>query len=124
MDTTFDPTTAFRKTLSQVKLPGFDITSALEAERKYIDAMAQANCRAYEGLQAILRKQQQLFQQRFHEIQGTLKNATRQDGTFDQTAFVMQATAELFEDMRDLAEVAQHAQEEIWAALGKPASYG
>lgn len=126
METTFNPAADIAKSLNEFKLPEFGITSALDAQRKNIDAFTQANRQAYEGMLSMIRRQQEMFQQRTQELQATLQSASgfRQGAMFDQVAFVRQATTKLFDDMRELAEIVQRSQEEIWAAIGKPSSQG
>ncbi len=46
--------TDFTKLLEQYKLPGVDMTAVIEARRKDIDAITEANKIAYEGMQALV----------------------------------------------------------------------
>jgi len=46
----------FSKLIEQVKLPGFDMASVIETQRKNIDALTAANQLAYDGMQALMQK--------------------------------------------------------------------
>jgi hypothetical protein len=49
------------KMLEQFKLPGVDTEEIVEARRKDIDALVQANQAAYDGIQALAIKQGELL---------------------------------------------------------------
>jgi phasin family protein len=124
MDTTFNPTTDFSMMLAQLKLPGFDMPSLVEAQRKNIDAVTQANQRAYEGMQALVQKQQEIFSKRVEEIQATVQKmsgSNPQEAITEQLAFVQRMMTKTFEDMRELAETAQKSQAEVLGGIGKRA---
>ena len=55
--------------LESFKLPGVDMTSLLEARRKDVEALAEANTLAYEGMQALVRKQTEMLNASAREIQ-------------------------------------------------------
>ncbi|WP_235025521.1 phasin family protein, partial [Caballeronia terrestris] len=66
MATPFPQITDFSKTLASFKFPGVDMTSLLEARRKDVEALAEANTLAYEGMQALVRKQTEMLNASAH----------------------------------------------------------
>jgi phasin family protein len=106
----------FSKLIEQVKLPGFDMASVIETQRKNIDALTAANQRAYEGMQALMQKQAEMFNERVKTIQAAVE-AFAQQGEYVQQTF-----KKMFDDMRELAEMAQKSQTETLAAISQPAA--
>ena len=47
----------FTKMLEQFKLPGFDVPAIMEARRKDMEALVQANQTAFQGMQSLAQKQ-------------------------------------------------------------------
>lgn len=115
----------FSKLMEQVKLPGLDMTSVIETQRKNIDALTAANQLAYEGMQALVKKQAEMFNERVREIQAEVQKASRGnpvEGLSQRTEFVQQTFQKIFDDMRELAEMAQKAQTETLAAISQRAA--
>lgn len=52
----------FKELLAHYKLPGVDFASLLEREKKNIEALTKANMTAFEGWQALVQKQTEIFQ--------------------------------------------------------------
>jgi len=122
MSTPLNSVTDFSKMLEQFKLPGFDMTSLTEAQRKNIDALTHANQLAFEGMQALVKKQTEIFSARMQEIQAALQKmsgADPKDIMTQQGEFVQQSMSKALEDMRELAEMAQKSQTEALAAISK-----
>jgi hypothetical protein len=60
------------KILEQFKLPGMDINAILEARRKDVEALTQANQIAYESMQALAQREAEILQQTMAEWQGAM----------------------------------------------------
>jgi len=69
MTTPFNPLADFTKMLAQFNLPGVDSTAIAESRRKDLEALAEANRLAYEGMQALVRKQTELLNENARAIQ-------------------------------------------------------
>src|SRR5574337_827917 len=61
--------------LGQFKLPGVDMSALMEARRKDIDALVEANKAAYASMQAIAQKQTEMLTEAMHGIQQAMQNA-------------------------------------------------
>ncbi|WP_027776145.1 phasin family protein [Paraburkholderia caledonica] len=124
MATPFPQITDFSKMLESFKLPGVDMTSLLEARRKDVEALAEANTLAYEGMQALVRKQTEMLNASAREIQATagrMSGENPMESMAQRRDFVQQALKTAFENMRELAEMAQKSQTEALAAISKRA---
>ncbi|MBF6986247.1 MULTISPECIES: phasin family protein [Cupriavidus] len=125
MATPPNPFADFTKLMEQFRVPGLDMNAVIEARRKDIEALTEANKLAYEGMQAVMQKQQEIFMQTMQQLQA----AAQQYGTTGNPAeamakhgeLVQQALQRAFENMRELAETAQKAQAEALTVIGKRA---
>jgi len=122
---TTNPFTDFSKLLEQYKLPGVDMTSVIEARRKDIDAITEANKVAYEGMQALVQKQTEILSKTMQEIQAAAQKMTTggnpAEAMAKQGEFVQQGLQTAFNNMRELAEMAQKSQAEALAVITKRA---
>jgi phasin family protein len=124
MSTPFNPLTDFTKMLEQFKFPGVDSTSITESTRKDLEALTEANRLAYEGMQALIRKQTELLNENARAIQTAaqqIQGATPTEVMASQSEFVQKSLQKAFDNMRQLAEIAQQSQTAAIAAMTRRA---
>jgi phasin family protein len=100
------------RTFERFRLPGLNAGAVLEGRRKDIEALAQANRIAVDGVQEIVRKQGQILQETLQELQtlvGAVPASLAQDPT-KVAGLVQKVLHETFGSMRDLAELARKSQ--------------
>lgn len=106
----------FTKLLEQYKLPGVDFAAVVDLERKNIEALAQANKIAFEGWQALVRRQSEILQE-------TMAHAFAEigphDGKADQADIAVRAFEKALENMRELAEMAVKSQKDAFEVIRK-----
>jgi phasin family protein len=110
------------KMLEQFKLPGVDTKEIVEARRKDIDALVQANQAIYEGMQALANKQGELLKEAMQDIQSAVKGAAGGVGAGDpakQAELARKGYEKVLGDMKDLAEIARKSQTEAMAKITK-----
>ena len=61
MDKTPMPFMDISKLMEQFKIPGVDLGAVVEARRKDIEALTQANQQAYQGMQALAQRQAEIL---------------------------------------------------------------
>ncbi len=108
------------KMLEQFKLPGIDTKEIVEARRKDIDALVQANQAIYEGMQALANKQGELLKKSMEDIQSAMKGAAGGVGVGDpgkQGDLARKACEKVLGDMKELAEIARKSQTEAMAKI-------
>jgi phasin family protein len=108
------------KMLEQFKLPGVDTKEIMEARRKDIDALVQANKAIYEGMQALANKQGELLKTAMADIQSAVKGAAGGAGAGDpgkQGELARKAYEKVLGDMKDLAEIARQSQTDAMAKI-------
>ena len=84
-DPTPDPTPSpfpdIAKLIEQFKVPGLDMSKIVEAQRKDIEAITQANQAAYEGMQELAKRQMEILQELVTEWQAAMTQATNREST-------------------------------------------
>jgi len=116
-----NPFAGLSQLLGKVNLPGFDAAGIVDARRKDIDAVLEANRIVYAGAQALAQKQL--------EILRTTMSAARSavsDGTFSgnpmeiagkQRELMTKAFQMSVTHMRELAEIVRKAQADAFAVV-------
>lgn len=124
-DPTPDPTPSpfpdIAKLIEQFKVPGLDMSKIVEAQRKDIEAITQANQAAYEGMQELAKRQMEILQELVTEWQAAMTQATNRESTnVSQRAELAEKTfGKAFGNMRALAELAVKAQTQAWEVIQK-----
>ena len=117
----FNPFGDLTGMLEQFKVPGVDMSSFVDARRKDVEALVEANKGAYEAMQAMVRTQTEMLTQAMQSIQESAKGLTSgQGGVPDptkQAEVVRAAWAKMLADMTSLAEMAHKAQADSLARL-------
>ena len=113
------------KMMTQFKFPGVDMPAIMEARRKDIEALVEANKAAFESMQALAAKQTQMFQEAMQGIQDSAKGAGKGIGIGDpakQAELVRKASEKAIADMKELAEMARQSQADTMAHITRRAS--
>jgi phasin family protein len=110
------------KILEQFKLPGIDIQAVLDARRKDVEALTQANQIAYESMQALARREAEILQQTMGEWQGAMAGMagkSPQEMAAKGTELATQAFGRALSNMRELAEMASKSQAQTYEVLNR-----
>jgi phasin family protein len=114
------------KLIEQFKLPGVDMSAIVEARRKDIEALVEANRAAYESMQALARKQTEMLTQAMQGLQEAAKGATGGTGGLadpaKQAELARNACQKTLVDMKDLAEIARKSQTDVMANITQRAT--
>lgn len=111
------------KMMEQFKVPGIDTKEILEARRKDVDALIQANQAIYSGMQAMANKQGELLKKSMEDIQSAMKTAAAGMGDpGKQSEIARKAYETVLAHMRDLAEIARQSQAEAMARITQRAN--
>jgi len=100
--------------IEQLKLPGLTAAAVVEARRKDIEALAEANRIALAGAQDFMARQREMLQRAVQELRAVILDGTDAGaprGTPIQLGDLVQKTLqETLGGMRDLAELARKSQ--------------
>ena len=104
----------FTKHLSGLKMPGIDTEALMQAQKKNMDALVEANKAAAAGYQDLFKKQMSIFEETMAEAQKQMKgfDATKLDAdkAKAQGALAKAAFEKALANMQALAESAQKAE--------------
>jgi phasin family protein len=103
-----------QKMIEQFKMPGVDMSAIVEARRKDIEALMEANKATYQSMQALAQKQAEILNQ---TMQGMQEAATSAGNPAKQTETVRKAFEKTLADMKELAEMASRSQTEAMAHI-------
>ena len=110
------------KILEQFKLPGVDIGALMEARRKDVEALTQANQIAYQSMQALAQREAEILQQTMTEWQGAMAGMAGKSPTemaSKGTELATQAFGRALSNMRELAEMASKSQTQTYEVLNR-----
>jgi len=124
------PSFDFTKLMKDFKLPGVDLAAIMDREKKNIEALTEANRVAFEGWQALVRRQAEILQESIKQAVGTVQGGDAGTKRMDMAAHAFETT---LANMRELTEMAVKSQTEAFdiirkrvgenlAALGAPGS--
>jgi phasin family protein len=108
--------------VGQLKLPGLNVPAVIEARRKDIEALAEANRIAFAGAQDLAQRQQEILQKAVRELQ-TLVLERKDEGAPGQAPvqldLVQRALHDTLGHMRDLAELVRKSQSEAFDVVSE-----
>ena len=107
--------------LESINLPGVDMSKILDAQRKNVEAITQANRIALEGVQSLMQRQAEIMQQSVEEATKMMQNfdpaSDPTERVAQQTALAQEAFQQALDRMRELAEMANKSQAEAFEAI-------
>lgn len=99
-----------QKMMADMKMPAFDWEALMAANRKNMEAFAQANALAAEGAQAILRRQGEILKATMEDANRSLKtmlaDGTPEDRVTRQTEAMKTAFEAAISNYREMVEMA------------------
>ena len=110
------------KLMEQFKIPGIDMPAIVEARRKDIEALAEANRIAFEGMQSLAQKQAEILQKSMQEAQAAMQQLSSgqpAENAGKQGELMQQAFQQALANMRELAEMAGKSQAQAMEVVSK-----
>lgn len=105
-----NPFADFTKMLERFRVPGVDLTALAESGRKDMEALVEANKAAYQGLQALARKQTEMLTEAMGKIQDAAQRAAGPGKNPSDLA--RDAYHKTLTDMKELADIVRTSQAE------------
>ena len=97
------------KVFADLKLPGVDMEAMMSSQRKNIEALTTANKLAFEGMQAIARRQTDVMRQMMEDMSGMLSHVMTAASPEERVAKHAEMTKQTYEkilaNMKELAEM-------------------
>ncbi|MGQ0664679.1 MAG: phasin family protein [Pseudomonadota bacterium] len=113
----------FSKLLSDFKPPGIDMDKMISSQRRNLEALTQANQVAVEGMQAVAKRQAEIFRQVMEESSQMAKDmlamGSPEDKAAKHTALTKDAFQRAVSNMRELAEMVAKSNTEAFDVINK-----
>lgn len=111
----------FTKIAADYKIPGVDVEALVSAQRRNIEAITAANQLAFEGLQAVGRRQAEILRQTLEETAAALRDAVTQGSPEEklakQTDLAKQAFEKALANMKELADLLAKSNQEAASVI-------
>jgi phasin family protein len=111
------------KLVGDFKVPGVDVESLVSSQRRNLEALAAANQLAIEGLQAVAKRQSDIFRQMMEEASQAMRDimaaGSPEAKAGRQADLVKEAFQRAIANMRELAEMVAKSQGEAFDVINK-----
>jgi phasin family protein len=111
------------KLLKDFKMPGVDIEAVVSSQRRNLEALTAANQLALEGMQAVARRQSEIFRQMMEEASQGMRDmmaaGSPEDKAAKQTELVKEAFRRAIGNMRELADMVSKSQGDAFEVINK-----
>ena len=102
------------KLLQKFKLPGIDIAAIVESQRKDMQALADANRQAYEGIKALAERRNEMLKEAFIQWRDAMKGAKGTELLTKQAELARQGVQDAIANVRELAQMEAQSRKEAW----------
>jgi phasin family protein len=111
------------KLMGDFKMSGVDMEKVVSSQRRNLEALTAANQLAIEGMQAVAKRQAEIFRQVMEESSSAMKSLMAAGSPEDKAARQTELTKEAFKsaiaNMRELAEMVAKSQGEAFEVINK-----
>ncbi|MCF4164849.1 TIGR01841 family phasin [Zavarzinia compransoris] len=109
-----------KKFVGDMKMPNVDMDAIVSSSRKNIEALTQANRIAFEGFQAVAKRQVEIMRETMTEAASVLRSMTTSPSEAKVAPEVLKKAFEAaLANMRELAEMTSKANSEAFDVIQK-----
>ena len=105
------------KLVGRLKLPGVDVAAIVESQRKDMEALAEANRQAYEGIKALAQRRNEILRAALVEWQEAMKDVTGKDALSKNAERARQGVKKAIDSIRELAEMEAETRRKAWKVV-------
>ena len=105
------------KLMGRLKLPGVDVAAIVDSQRKDMEALAEANRQAYEGIKALAKRRDEILRAALVEWQEAMKDATAKDALSKNADRARQGVKNAIDNVRELAEMEAETRRKAWKVV-------
>ena len=106
-----------KKLVNQFQLPGVDVAALIDWQRKDMEAIAEANRQAYEGIKTLVDRRNEILQETMAQWQAALKDATSTDAMSKQADAANQGLEKAVANSRELSQMEVELRTNAWKVL-------
>jgi phasin family protein len=112
-----------RKMMGDFKMSGVDMEQLAASQRRNLEALTADNQLAIEGIQAVARRQSEIFRQMMeeasHSVRDVMAAGSPEEKAARQTEMMKEAFTRAIGNMRELAEMVTKSQGEAFDVINK-----
>ena len=101
----------------QLKLPSVDWEAVSEWQRKDMEALAEANRQAYEGVKALVERRNEILRDTVARWQDTVQNMAGPDAMAKQSEATQEGVQEAINQFRELYEMEAEVHRNTWQSV-------
>lgn len=105
------------KLFEQFKVPGVDLEALADWQRKDFEALAEANRQAYEGMQALFERRNEILQDSLAKWQASMQGVVGADAVANQAEAARQGVQQAIENFRELSELEAQTRTRAWKVV-------
>lgn len=105
------------KLVQGLKLPNIDMQALAEWQRKDMETLAEANSQAYEGIQALVSRRNEILRETLAQWQDALKNPVEKDGLAGQADAAKAGVQQAVTHFRELAAMEAETRKKTWKVV-------
>jgi phasin family protein len=102
------------KLTANIKVPGIDVAAIVESQRKDMEALAEANKQAYEGIKALAQRRNEILQEALVEWQEAMKDATGKDALAKNAERAKRGVQQAIANFKELADMEAKSRSKAW----------
>ena len=106
-----------KKLVEKFQLPGIDVAAFVDWQRRDMEALAEANRLASEGIKAIVERRNEILQETFAQWQSAVKDVTSGDAMSKQAEAVRQGVEKAVANFRELSDLEAKARTNAWTVV-------
>jgi len=106
-----------KKMAERFTLPGIDIAALIEWQRKDMEALAEANRQAYEGIQAMVSRRNEILQETLAQWQAGMKDLASGEAMTKQAENAKQQVEKAVANFRELSQLEAQARNNAWKVM-------
>lgn len=107
----------FVKLIQKFELPGVDTAALMEWQRKDLEALAEANRQAYEGIKALVERRNEILKETLAEWQGALNDAAGKEAIAKRSEAAKRGVQQAVDNLRELAELEAQTRTKAWKVV-------
>ena len=105
------------KMVEKFKVPGIDMAAIVESQRKDMEALAEANRQAYEGIKALAQRRNEILKESLAEWQEAMQDAGGKDALAKGAAKAKKGVQQAIANFKELADMEAQARSKAWKVV-------
>ncbi len=106
-----------KKMAEKFSLPGIDVAALIEWQRKDMEALAEANRQAYEGIQALVGRRNEILQETLAQWQAAMKDFAGGEAMTKQAETAKQQVEKAVANFRELSQMEAQTRNNAWKVM-------